>query len=139
MFARTMQESCTYFCFNLGGIIALGLAMTEKTLGEMSIQFMELSQQTFKANRGGLLANFDPLNIFPAFFMAVKVWDSKYRTTPLREGLISLFGEKMSMFPGTVFTGSQRKLRVAVTSTTSGDPCIFANYNRLVLTGNVAL
>ena len=118
-----------------GGIIALGLAMTDLNLNEMTQKFLELSQRTFKTNRGGILSNFDPLNVFPAFLMAVKAWESKYKTTALREGLINLFGADKSMFPITTFTGSQRAVRVAVTSTTSGDPCIFTNYNRLVSTG----
>ena len=109
--------------------------MTEYSLGDMKNNFLELSKQTFKQNRGGILSTFDPLNVFPAFFMAVKAWHSKYKTKPLREGLISQFGAEMSMFPASTFTGSQRKVRVAVTSTTSGEPCIFTNYNRMISTG----
>ncbi|KAL9044870.1 MAG: hypothetical protein Q9214_002025 [Letrouitia sp. 1 TL-2023] len=117
-----------------GGIIALGLTMTEYSLSDMTRNFFELSKRTFKENRGGILSAFDPLNVFPAFFIAVKAWDSKYRTKPLREGLISQLSGDMSMFPASTFTGSQRKVRVAVTSTTSGEPCIFTNYNRMVST-----
>ena len=119
----------------IGGIIALGLAMTEYSLGDMTNNFLALSKQTFKQNRGGMLSTFDPLNVFPAFFMALKAWQSKYKTKPLREGLISQFSEDMSMFPASTFTGTQRKVRVAVTSTTSGEPCIFTNYNRMISTG----
>lgn len=119
----------------IGGIIALGLAMTEYSLSDMIDNFSALSKETFKQNRGGILSTFDPLNVFPAFFMAVKAWHSKYKTTPLREGLISQFSGDMSMFPASTFTKSQRKVRVAVTSTTSGEPCIFTNYNRMISTG----
>ena len=121
----------------IGGIIALGLAMTEYNLSEITENFIKLSERTFKMHRGGILSTFDPLNVVPAFFMAVKAWESKYRTTPLREGLIGLFGEDMSMFPTATFTASQRKVRVAVTSTTSGEPCIFTNYNRITSTGTL--
>ena len=119
----------------IGGIIALGLAMTEYSLSDMTDNFLALSKQTFKQNRGGILSTFDPLNVFPAFFMALKAWQSKYKTKPLREGLISQFSGNMSMFPASTFTGTQRKVRVAVTSTTSGEPCIFTNYNRMISTG----
>lgn len=119
----------------IGGIIALGLAMTEYSLSDMTSNFLALSQRTFKENRGGILSTFDPLNVLPAFFMAVKAWDSKYKTKPLREGLTGQFSNDMSMFPASTFTGSQRKVRVAVTSTTSGEPCIFTNYNRMISTG----
>ena len=119
----------------IGGIIALGLAMTEYSLSDMTRNFLALSERTFKENRGGILSTIDPLNVFPAFFMAVRAWDSKYKTKPLREGLMSQFGSDMSMFPASTFTGSQRKVRVAVTSTTSGEPCIFTNYNRMISTG----
>ena len=98
---------------------------------------MALSEQTFKENRGGILSSFDPLNIFPAFLIAVKAWHSKYKTRPLLEGLVSQFGSEMSMFPASTFTGSSRKVRVAVTSTTSGEPCIFTNYNRMISTGEL--
>ena len=109
--------------------------MTEYSLNDMTRNFLALSEQTFKGNRGGILSTFDPLNVFPAFFMAVKAWQSKYKTRPLREGLISQFSSDMSMFPASTFTGSQRKIRVAVTSTTSGEPCIFTNYNRMISSG----
>ena len=109
--------------------------MTEYSLSEITDNFLALSKETFKQNRGGILSTFDPLNVFPAFFMAVKAWQSKYKTKPLREGLISQFSGDMSMFPASTFTGTQRKVRVAVTSTTSGEPCIFTNYNRMISTG----
>ena len=109
--------------------------MTDYSLSDMRNNFLALSKQSFKQNRGGVLSTFDPLNVFPAFFMALKAWQSKYKTTPLREGLISQFGGDMSMFPASTFTGTQRKVRVAVTSTTSGEPCIFTNYNRMISTG----
>lgn len=109
--------------------------MTEYSLSEITNNFLALSKETFKQNRGGILSTFDPLNVFPAFFMALKAWQSKYKTKPLREGLISQFSGDMSMFPASTFTGTQRKVRVAVTSTTSGEPCIFTNYNRMISTG----
>ncbi len=110
--------------------------MTEYSVSDMTRNFLALSERTFKQTRGGILSTFDPLNVLPAICMAVKAWDSKYRTKPLREGLISQFSGDMSMFPASTFTSSQRKVRVAVTSTTSGEPCIFTNYNRMIATGN---
>ena len=112
--------------------------MTEYNIYDMKAQFLDLSEKTFRKDRGGPLSAVDPFNVFPAILMAMKAWESKYKTKPLREGLIDLFGHDMSMFPAATTTKSQRKVRVAVTSTTSGDPCIFTNYNRLVATGNFA-
>ncbi|KAG8528723.1 uncharacterized protein KY384_006410 [Bacidia gigantensis] len=108
--------------------------MTDFNVGEMTARFLQLSEKTFKTNRGGIWSNFDPFNVFPAVLMAVKAWESKYRTTPLREGLVDLFGKDKPMFPPTTSTGNQRTVRVTVTSTTSGDPCIFTNYNRNIST-----
>jgi hypothetical protein len=133
-----LESASDILCYTIGGIIALGLAMTDHSVAEMRTKFLELSERTFKNDRGGPLSKFDPLNVLPAFLMTVKAWESKYKTTPLRLGLISLFGSNKSMFPSAAFTGNQRTVRVAVTSTTSGDPCIFTNYNRLVSTGMVA-
>lgn len=132
-----IRKKSDFRCHNAGGIIALGLAMTGYDIHDMKTQFLNLSEKTFKKDRGGPLSAVDPFNVFPAILMAMKAWESKYKTTPLREGLIDLFGLDMSMFPAATTTKSQRKVRVAVTSTTSGDPCIFTNYNRLVATGNV--
>ena len=109
--------------------------MTDLNIQSIKSNFHELSERTFKNDRGGPLSSVDPFNVFPAVFMAMKAWDSKYKTAPLRDGLIRLFGPSMSMFPATTTTLSQRAVRVAVTSITSGDPCIFTNYNRLVSSG----
>ena len=113
--------------------------MTSYTIYDMKKKFLTLSEKTFKKDRGGPLSTVDPFNVFPALFMAVKAWESKYKTKPLREGLIDLFGHDTSMFPASTTTKCQRSVRVAVTSTTSGDPCIFTNYNRLVATGKLKM
>ena len=113
--------------------------MTKNTIYDMKKIFLTLSEKTFKKDRGGPLSTVDPFNVFPAILMAVKAWESKYKTTPLREGLIELFGHDTSMFPASTTTKYQRSVRVAVTSTSSGDPCIFTNYNRLVATGKLTM
>ena len=45
--------------------------MTKYNFHDMTNNFLELSKETFKQNRGGMLSTFDPLNVFPAFFMAL--------------------------------------------------------------------
>lgn len=135
--SRSTWKNSDFRRFIAGGIIALGLAMTGYDIHDMKTHFLKLSEKTFKKDRGGPLSAVDPFNVFPAILMAMKAWESKYKTTPLREGLINLFGHDMSMFPAVTTTKCQRRVRVAVTSTTSGDPCIFTNYNRLVATGNI--
>lgn len=102
---------------------------------QLKAEFAALAERTFKHNRGGALSRFDPLEVIPIVFMAVKAWDSKYKTKPLRESLVHLFGEKMPIFAAAIQTKEQRMVRVAVTSTTDGHACVFSNYNRLVSTG----
>ena len=63
----------------IGGIIALGLAMTEYSVKEMRTKFLELSKRTFEKDRGGPLSTFDPLNVLPALLMTVKAWESRYK------------------------------------------------------------
>ncbi|KAK5014624.1 hypothetical protein LTR16_003766 [Cryomyces antarcticus] len=72
-----------------GGIIALGLAMTQYNVSVMKQRFLDLAKRTFKRTRAKYI------RVFPSFadlmMMMVKLWESRYKTSPLQEGLIDLF------------------------------------------------
>ncbi|KAN0072294.1 hypothetical protein V8E54_009223 [Elaphomyces granulatus] len=115
-----------------GGIIALGLAMTKHSATEMKTKFTELATATFKLRREGALTIFDPLQITSKTFMLLRIYESIYRTTPLKNGLVRLFGENLNLFSSTQVKQQQRSTRVAVTSTkdTAANRCLITNYNR---------
>jgi hypothetical protein len=124
----------------IGGIIALGLAMTSHSIAKIGDLFVELATQTFKEDRRGMMSWADPFQMTPKVFMLMKIWKSRYSTRPLREGLKQIFGPAQSIFscprrapthiPRVV---DRRRARVAVTSTSSGQPSIFSNYSRAVI------
>lgn len=112
--------------------------MTSHSIAEMSDMFVDLATQTFKEDRRGMLSWADPFQMTPKMFMLMKIWKSRYSTRPLREGLKQIFGPEQSMFscprnspfPRVV---DRRRARVAVTSTSSGQPSIFSNYSRAIM------
>lgn len=121
-----------------GGIIALGLAMAQENLSaeQMVQKFRTLAEATFKLDRRGHLSLMDPLAVVPKVFMFTKLWTSRYRSSNLRNGLIELFGESQTMFSSAMTTHRQRRVRVAVTCTSSGQPCIFSNYSKTIRTSD---
>lgn len=117
-----------------GGILALGLGMTEYNLSEITEEFVKLAEKTFKLDRNGRI----PITDFVPVMMALRIWESRYKTSPLEAGLKALFGSEQAMFGGTTHTRRQRPVRVAVTSTSNGQACIFSNYNRAKFEGMCA-
>jgi hypothetical protein len=115
--------------------------MTSHSVTEMGRLFIELATQTFKEDRRGMLAWADPFQMTPKMFMLMKIWKSRYSTRPLREGLKGIFGQEQSVFScprqaqtkGLQRVVDRRRTRVAVTSTSSGQPSIFSNYSRAVI------
>ena len=129
-------------CFDIivgtstGGIIALGLAILpndessqkDRSIGALKGEFLDLATETFKTGKGGpLVAALDPFKLTSKAFMALRIWESKYATRPLKDGLQRIFG------PGNnLFSARNRGARVAVTSAkdNGADRCLIANYNR---------
>src|SRR2546423_3594521 len=115
--------------------------MTSYSIAEMSDLFVDLATKTFKEDRRGMLSWADPFEMTPKMFMLMKIWKSRYSTRPLREGLKQVFGPEHSMFscPRNSLTKNfsrvvdRRRARVAVTSTSSGQPSIFSNYSRATM------
>src|SRR5271154_4685216 len=112
--------------------------MTSHSIVEMSDMFVDLATQTFKEDRRGMLSWADPFQMTPKMFMLMKIWKSRYSTRPLREGLKQIFGPEQSMFScprNSPFLRvvDRRRARVAVTSTSSGQPSIFSNYSRAIM------
>lgn len=99
----------------------------------MRERFTELATATFKHRREGKLSDFDPLRITSKFLMLLRITDSIYPTTPLRDGLKRLFGEDLNLYSSARIQQQQRLTRVAVTSTkdTAATRCLITNYNRL--------
>lgn len=106
--------------------------MTELSVHEMRETFLSLAQKTFSQDRGGFFSKADVLELMPKILMFMKVWKSRYRSTNLRAGLIKLFGKDTSVFTNATTTRKQRVVRAAVTTTSSGQPCIFSNYSRAI-------
>jgi len=129
-------------CFDIivgtstGGIIALGLGILpndefyqkDRSIGALKGEFIDLATKTFRTGKGGtLVAALDPFKLTSKAFMALRIWESKYATKPLREGLQRIFGPDNNLF-----SPRNRGVRVAVTSAkdNGADRCLIANYNR---------
>jgi patatin-like phospholipase/acyl hydrolase len=129
-------------CFDIivgtstGGIIALGLGILpndessqkDRPIGALKGEFIDLATKTFRTGKGGaLVAALDPFKLTSKAFMALRIWESKYATKPLREGLQRIFG-----LENNLFSARNRGVRVAVTSAkdNGADKCLIANYNR---------
>jgi predicted acylesterase/phospholipase RssA len=98
----------------------------------MKTKFKELATDTFKLRRGGMLTYVDPLQVASMTLMVLGIFVSKYHTTPLRNGLIRLFGEDLNLYSSTKVKKLQRPTRVAVASTKDigASRCLITNYNR---------
>ena len=114
-----------------GGIISLGLAMTKFNATRMKEKFLELATNTFKYRREGYFGILDPLKVTSKALMLLRIYDSVYRTGPLKEGLRRLFGD-VNLYSSARAQQHQRSTRVAVTSTkdTAANRCLITNYNR---------
>ncbi|KAH8144522.1 uncharacterized protein LAJ45_11462 [Morchella importuna] len=99
-----------------GGIIALGLFVQRLSLENMIRKFEDLS----------------------AILYMTGLWESTYRTSPLREGIQDVVGEKWSMFGSAMGRKVQRRTRVALmTVKDSGkQAAAITNYNRPSLDQN---
>jgi predicted acylesterase/phospholipase RssA len=106
--------------------------MTKHSAAEMKTKFTELATATFRFRREGILTIFDPFRITSKTFMLLRIYESIYRTTPLKNGLVRLFGENLNLYSSTQVKQQQRSTRVAVTSTkdTAANRCLITNYNR---------
>jgi hypothetical protein len=97
----------------------------------MKTKFLELAKETFRSTRDGRLWSYvDPLSITPKMFLLFRIWQSIYKTTPLKRGLMKLFGSDQPLFSTAAITKQQRRIRVAVTSSCEGIPWIISNYSR---------
>src|SRR6266487_161383 len=109
-----------------GGIIALGLATLPASLSitRLKEEFLLLATKTFEKRRGGtVITTLDYFKLTSAIFLVLRIWDSVYRTTPLRDGLRRLFGERK------LFSAERREVRVAVVSAkdNGADKCLITN------------
>lgn len=111
--------------------------MTKLNATQMKKKFTEIVTDTFKFRREGLLTVFDPLQITSKTFMLLRIYESIYRTSPLKQGLVQLFGENVNLYSSAKAQQQQRSTRVAVTSTkdTAANRCLITNYNRPSFSG----
>jgi predicted acylesterase/phospholipase RssA len=115
----------------LGGIIALGLATRRMSPEQMRDKFLIFASKAFKYRREGpLITALDPLRITSFTLLVLRLTNSIYPTTPLRESLQDLFGETEN-----IFSPARRTVRVAVTSCKEKATtfCFITNYNRPTL------
>jgi patatin-like phospholipase len=120
----------------VGGIIALALAYpSKKKLSEMTNFFHTTSKTVFsdpRLNGGKLLRKLDPQNIRSGLLLGIKVFDSIFKTTHLRNAMKTFFGQSVSLFSPATTLGESSTTRVAVTSTTDRGTTeyLITNYNR---------
>lgn len=97
----------------------------------MKAKFLDLARDTIRSTRDGRLWSYvDPLSITPEMFLLFRIWQSIYKTTPLKRGLLRLFGPEKPLFSTAAITKQQRRIRVAVTSSCECIPWIISNYSR---------
>lgn len=74
-----------------------------------------------------MLKQLDYFKLTTAAFLCLRIWDSVYKTAPLRESLKELFGANAKLF-----SSAHRDIRVAVTAAkdNGADKCLITNYNR---------
>src|SRR5579862_508641 len=99
----------------------------------MKTKFTELAKETFKNRREGpVLTVMDPLQVASKALLLLRLLHSIYPTSPLKRGLMQLFGERLNLFSSATVQQQQRSTRVAVTSTkdTGAQRCLITNYNR---------
>lgn len=111
--------------------------MTKLNATQMKKKFTEIATDTFRFRREGLLTDFDPLQITSKTFMLLRIYESRYRTGPMKQGLVQLFGENVNLYSSARAQQQQRSTRVAVTSTkdTAANRCLITNYNRPSFSG----
>lgn len=107
-------------------------------IGKMRSEFIDLAKTTFEKDRFGKLWYFDPLKLFDksavaTVAMVLRLVRSRYRSSNLKQSLLRVFNEDQPIFGGAAVTCRQRSVRVAVTATSDGEPCIFTNYSRASL------
>jgi hypothetical protein len=96
----------------------------------MKENFCALATKAFESSRVGIWSYVDYFDLAAKFLLVFQVFPSRYRTAPLKGGLIDLFGLQQSMFSFASETRQQRSTRVAVTSSLDGNPWIISNYSR---------
>ena len=95
--------------------------------------FINLASDTFKKRReGSLLGRIDSAQILSKACLLLRIWDSIYPTTPLKNNLINVLGKDVNLFSSAPITKRQRSTRVAITSVKdkAASFCLIANYNR---------
>ncbi|KIW92734.1 uncharacterized protein Z519_06582 [Cladophialophora bantiana CBS 173.52] len=120
-----------------GGIISLAITSSTKDTSSsgLSAKFLKLAEMVFKKDRFGELWKVDPLNLvnkskIANIMMALRLIKSRYKSGNLKASLLDFFDKDQPIFGGSVTTCKQRTTRVAVTSTSDGEPCLFTNYSR---------
>jgi hypothetical protein len=104
--------------------------LTKLSINETKEKFCVLATRAFENSRTGMLSRVDYFDLAAGFLSARRVLPSVYRTRPLKDGLLELFGLQQSMFSFASKSRQQRSTRVAVTSSLDGNPWIISNYSR---------
>jgi len=111
-----------------GGIVSLGLAMTQHPIEKLMAQFALFAENTFRSPRA---TRFDPGKILTAIGIFLKFNSSLYSAQPLEDAFSKHFGSKSLFGPAMTDGEYPVTTRVAVTSATNfgQTPCIISNYN----------
>ncbi|KAH8699414.1 hypothetical protein GQ44DRAFT_733209 [Phaeosphaeriaceae sp. PMI808] len=116
-----------------GGIIALALAMQDKSIDVMTEKFVDFATDTFsRPNAGEVLTKIKIGHTITKIFMALGFTRTMFDSSPLRRGLIEYFGRDTRLFSMARTRKHQCSTRVAVVAATNaGDTlCLLPSYNR---------
>jgi patatin-like phospholipase/acyl hydrolase len=116
-----------------GGIIALALAMQEKSLNEMTETFVMFATDTFsRPTAGDVLTKMKIGHLMTKIFMALGITTTMFDPSPLRRGLVKFFGKDTRLFSMARERKHQCSTRVAVVAATEkgNTKCLIASYNR---------
>jgi predicted acylesterase/phospholipase RssA len=107
--------------------------MEDVPISDMTKFFMDTAQRAFReARTGSILSKVDPQHVASKTFMLLRIFDSVFKTSPLKETLINFFGSDTGLFSSTRTKYHECTTRVAVTSAkdSAATRCLITSYNR---------
>ena len=107
--------------------------MEDSPVSDMTKFFMEAARRAFREVRAGsVFSKLDSQYVVSKTFMLLRIFDSVFKTSPLKETLINFFGSDTSLFSSTRAKYHECTTRVAVTSAkdSAASRCLITSYNR---------
>ncbi|KAJ2902705.1 uncharacterized protein MKZ38_000215 [Zalerion maritima] len=117
-----------------GGIIALGLTMSNYPLKELTTFFKDSSRATFHhAKEGRFFSKIDPKYYISKTLLFFRAFESVFPAESLKESLVRLFTSETSLFaPAITFQPSPTRVAVASAKDYGVSKCLITSYNHPV-------